>query len=85
MPSTENPSNQADGLPPLVRVERIEGVVFAVFTDPTRPGFEYDPSIRSAQQALEIARHVADKRWITPAHLQQYTALMLAEFGEAPR
>ncbi|NIJ86970.1 hypothetical protein FHY35_004020 [Xanthomonas arboricola] len=83
MPSNETPSkNPTDGTPPLVRIERIDGVVFAIFTDPTRTGFEYDPSIRSVQQALEIARHVAEKRWITEAHLQQYETLMMAEFGE---
>ncbi|WP_435012990.1 hypothetical protein [Xanthomonas arboricola] len=83
MPSNETPSkNPTDGTPPLVRIERIDGVLFAIFTDPARPGFEYDPSIRSVQQALEIARHVAEKRWVTALHLQQYKALMLAEFGE---
>ncbi|XQA72092.1 hypothetical protein ACM9XA_11375 [Xanthomonas sacchari] len=76
-------SSSSNTIPPLVRVERINGVVFAIFTDPARPGFEYDPSIRSARQALEIARHVASKSWITEAHLEQFKALMLAEFGES--
>lgn len=79
MPSRTSKINTS---PPLVRVERIDGVVFAIFMDPASPGFEYDPSIRSAQQALDIARHVADKTWVTDAHLQQFKALMLAEFGE---
>ena len=83
MPSSETPSkNPTDGTPPLVRIERINDVVFAIFTDPARPGFEYDPSIRSVQQALEIARHITEKRWITDAHLQRFKQLMLAEFGE---
>uniref|UniRef100_UPI003F7E745C hypothetical protein n=1 Tax=Xanthomonas sp. 0924 TaxID=2835534 RepID=UPI003F7E745C len=84
MPSSDIPSNtHSAATPELVRIERIDGVLFAIFTDPARPGFEYDPSIRSVQQALEIARHVAEKRWVTALHLQQYKALMLAEFGEA--
>lgn len=67
---------------PLVRVERGNGVVFAIFTDPSLPGFEYDPSIHSAQHAEEMAQHVACKTWITEAHISQFRQLMLAEFGE---
>lgn len=83
MPSSQTPSNNpAAATPELVRVERINGVVFAIFIDPAHPGFEYDPSIRCAQQAMEIAHHVADKRWISDLHLQQFIALMRTEFGE---
>lgn len=82
MPSQDTSINSAAIPAPLVRVERLNGVVFAIFTDPNHPGFEYDPSIHSAQQAQEIARHVADKRWITPAHLEQFAALMREEFGD---
>ncbi len=56
--------------------------MFAVFTDPNLPGFEYDPSVHSWQHVQEIGRHVADKTWITIAHLEQFAALMRAEFGE---
>lgn len=82
MPSNDTSSNSAGATAPLVRIERFDGGVFAIFTDPDRPWFEYDPSVRSAEQAREMARHVADKQWITQAHLQQFEDLMRAEFGE---
>lgn len=82
MPSNNNSINPAGAPVPLVRIERFDGGVFAIFTDPDRPWFEYDPSVRSAEQAREMARHVADKQWVTQAHLQQFAQLMRAEFGE---
>jgi len=80
MPARPNDSNTA---PPLVRIDRINGTVFAVFTDPNRPGFEYDPSVHSAVHAAELVHHMREKRWVTPAHLAQFVRLMTAEFGEA--
>ncbi|KAK6697218.1 hypothetical protein SNK04_014306 [Fusarium graminearum] len=51
MPSQDTSINSAGEPAALVRIERSNGVVFAIFTDPNHPGFEYDPSIHSAQQA----------------------------------
>jgi hypothetical protein len=82
MPPNDTSSNSPSTPVPLVRIERFDGGVFAIFTDPARPWFEYDPSVRSAEQAREMALHVADKQWVTQAHLQQVEDLMRAEFGE---
>ena len=68
---------------PLVRIERSSfGSVFAIFTMPSRPGYEYDPQVLCAEQVPELLTHIKQKTWITPRHIEQFVRLMEGEFGE---
>lgn len=68
---------------PLVRIERASyGSVFAIFTLPERPGYEYDPQVMSGEDVPELLRHIKTKTWITEQHIAQFVRLMTAEFGE---
>lgn len=70
---------------PLVRIERASyGSVFAIFTLPERPGYEYDPQVMSGEDVPELLRHIKTKTWITEQHIAQFVRLMELEFGKAP-
>ncbi len=67
---------------PLVRIERGSyGSVFAIFTLPNRPGYEYDPQVMSGEDVPELLRHIKSKTWITEQHIAQFLRLMQLEFG----
>ena len=56
---------------------------YFVFTDPGHPGFTYDFKIFGTESPESWVRHMSDKTWVTPEHIQQFRAL--AKQGEQVR
>lgn len=52
---------------------------FYVFRDPSHPGFTYDFMVRG--DALHWVAHMAQKRWVTTEHLEQFARLVMERGG----
>lgn len=64
------------GEPPLVEFD--DG--FYIFRDPANPGFTYDFKLRG--DALHWVAHMAQKRWVTTEHLEQFARLAMDREGK---
>lgn len=63
--------------PPLVTLDS-EG--YFNFRHPEIPTFGYDFKVHDACDALSWVAHMAEKRWVSTEHLQQFAALAMKQF-----
>lgn len=63
-----------------------DGRIGVTLFDREMPGFEYDFYVHGPQDALQWIVHLADKRWVTPAHLSFLADAVLSQpsFNNAP-
>ena len=62
---------------PLVWIE--DG--FFIVRDERAPGFRYDFRCKNAMDALRWAADLAEKKWITTEHIEQFALLAIETFS----